>query len=178
MNRAPFPCATGPSQLAAAFYPHSEHKAPPKIKVIEDAKKSRDIDVEALKAYRASGKTKDQCARQFGCCRPMVAKLLSEPKYTKPRRSVFDKSQALRMYLAGKSPRVIGAQFGIGRQPISEYIASLHLDAQTLADAMRLRRTRADKDRRVCMTARQAATYARLGGAKWLRGLLDSMESA
>lgn len=172
-------CLAGDPSFYGANGRHFKAPAPKPLPYrLKPATSDMGVDIEALKAYRGQNKSHAACARRFNISRDTVTKLLAEPKGTRVKKFTFDKALARQMYLAGKSPRVIGAHFGIGRQPIAEYIASLNLDPQAVAKARRLRRPRADKQREARMTALQAATYDRLGGAKWLRGLLDSMGAA
>ena len=70
----------------------------------------------------------------------------------------------------------IGRHFDLCRGPIHKYFATLDLDHARRVDAIKSRKVVKSSMRCIGtkMTEQQAETFAKLGGAKWLRALLDS----
>ena len=129
MNVSPWD-TTGPSMLGTQFY--TPGWSPPKPRAPKPlTTQKRDIDIDALKAYRATGATLRECARRFGIGKDAIRSRLGEPSGTRIRKITFDQRKALAMHLDGLSLRTIGAALNTNRHAIGRYIDALDLSDET-----------------------------------------------
>lgn len=173
MNTSPWD-TTGPSQYGTHFY--TPGWSPPIPKPEAPKAERREIDIAALKAYRAKRKTQAECACKFGICVETVRALLNEPRLTRAKQFDVDHKKALQMRLQGHSLAAVGKKFGVTVDTIRMHLRERSLPQETQAAikaAVSARRKPRMKQVGVPLTEKQRAVYFAHGGAAWVRSLID-----